>query len=1163
VDFLFTGSKNPLYFTRRFEPHSKAPQPLPEGYIVRRNIMCKELTLLSCLLIVLCASANSAGATLVAHWRLDNDATDSVGGIDGTLMNGPQFTTDAMEGSHALALDGAASQYVDFGNPPGLPAGRSPRSLAAWGRTDTIAGGWRWIAAYGNAATSQAMFIGINGTSLYGGGYGDDVPLTNFWEVGVWHHICLTYDGSVARLYADGVELDSQTKSWNLTLNRAHIGRQVNDAAEFWDGLVDDVRIYDGALSPVEIKKLAGISEATSPDPPDGAIHTETWINLRWVPGGYAVSHDVYLADNFDEVNDGTGEAFRGNQTAPNLLAGFIGFAYPDGLVPGTTYYWRVDEVNDANPDSPWRGPVWSFLIPSREAYNPIPEDGAKFILPDATLSWTAGHEAKLHTIYFGDDYDAVANATNGVQSTDATYSPGELERGKTYYWRVDEFDAFATHKGDVWSFTTLRDIPIGDPDLVAWWKLDEGGGTTVVDWSGHGNHGTLNGDPEWTDGIDAGALDLDGTGDYVNFASTSDLPSGTSARTLCGWGKTNTVASGWQWIAAYGTAGTSQAMFIGLNGTDLYGGGYGDDVPLNGLSGFWEVDVWHHICLTYDGTTAILYADGIQVASEAKTWDLPLSRAHIGRQVNDLAEFWNGLVDDIRIYSRALTPDEINQVMRGDTTRAWDPSPANNAISDVFSAASVSWSVGDSASQHAVYFARDRDAVANAEASDTTGVFRVLQTTTNYTPPEGIEWNGGSYYWRIDEHNTDGTITRGNIWSFSIPDYVTVDDFESYNEIPDGEIGSNLVYLTWIDGYENQSVNGSNMGYLVGASLETGNVHGGNKSVPFQFNNNPAGISEVVRTFASAQDWTAHGIITLSLWFAGNAANVPGQLYVKVNGVQVNYDGDVSNLKRGPWQVWNIDLTKISTNLSRVTSLAVGIQGPGANGTLLLDDIRLYAKPRELVTPVQPGTAGLAAQFNFEGNANDSAGGHHGTVNGGPLYVPGKLGQAIALDGIDDHVVVGSVGISGVQPRTIAGWAKANVIGTPAWVDVFGFTGPSGGNGHFDIELVGDTGTTTLGWYGLHVYGWEQDIMPIDLEWHHLGASYDGTTIKWYGDGLLVGSEDRTLATPDNVHVGKRQDNNNYFPGQVDDFRIYNRVLSDEEMAGLAGITQPYDKPF
>ena len=75
--------------------------------------MCKELTFLTCFLIVLTTFAGAEGATMVAHWRLDNDATDSVGGIDGTLMNGPEFTTDAMIGSHALAIDGAASQYVD------------------------------------------------------------------------------------------------------------------------------------------------------------------------------------------------------------------------------------------------------------------------------------------------------------------------------------------------------------------------------------------------------------------------------------------------------------------------------------------------------------------------------------------------------------------------------------------------------------------------------------------------------------------------------------------------------------------------------------------------------------------------------------------------------------------------------------------------------------------------------------------------------------------------------------------------------------------------------------------------------------------------------------------------------------------------------------------
>ena len=187
--------------------------------------MRNELISLTCFLLALGVSAVAEADTMVAHWRLDNDVVDSVGGIDGTLMNGPQFTTDAMIGSHALALDGAASQYVDFGNPPGLPSGRAPRSMAGWGRTNTVAAGYRWMAAYGTASTSQAMFIGMLGNTLVAGGYGgDDVSEAAFWEADVWRHVCLTYDGSVARLYADGVEVDSQAKNWNLALNRAEPG---------------------------------------------------------------------------------------------------------------------------------------------------------------------------------------------------------------------------------------------------------------------------------------------------------------------------------------------------------------------------------------------------------------------------------------------------------------------------------------------------------------------------------------------------------------------------------------------------------------------------------------------------------------------------------------------------------------------------------------------------------------------------------------------------------------------------------------------------------------------------------------------------------------------------------------------------------------------------
>jgi hypothetical protein len=68
----------------------------------------------------------------------------------------------------------------------------------------------------------------------------------------------------------------------------------------------------------------------------------------------------VYFIDNFDDVNSNAESAFIGNQGETFLVVGFPGFPYPDGLVPGTTYYWRIDEVNDAEPNSPWKGKVWS-----------------------------------------------------------------------------------------------------------------------------------------------------------------------------------------------------------------------------------------------------------------------------------------------------------------------------------------------------------------------------------------------------------------------------------------------------------------------------------------------------------------------------------------------------------------------------------------------------------------------------------------------------------------------------------------------------------------------------------------------------------------------------------------------------------------------------------
>jgi thioredoxin 1 len=136
---------------------------------------------------------------------------------------------------------------------------------------------------------------------------------------------------------------------------------QVIDGPDSW--------IEDRGLTCAEfignwVRNVIGLSKelfATAPIPKDGAHDTDTSVTLSWRPGIFAVSHDIYFGDNFNDVNDGAAGTFQCNQTATSFNVGLPGSPYPNSLVPGTTYYWRVDEVNDTDPNSPWKGNVWCF----------------------------------------------------------------------------------------------------------------------------------------------------------------------------------------------------------------------------------------------------------------------------------------------------------------------------------------------------------------------------------------------------------------------------------------------------------------------------------------------------------------------------------------------------------------------------------------------------------------------------------------------------------------------------------------------------------------------------------------------------------------------------------------------------------------------------------
>jgi hypothetical protein len=266
------------------------------------------------------------------------------------------------------------------------------------------------------------------------------------------------------------------------------------------------------------------VLKAYDPDPADGTQNVTVPL-LKWTAGETAVYHNVYLGTN----------------PTPGLASEKLTDTYywAGALTPGDTYYWRIDEVDvDGNIHT---GDVWSFKYATLTAYSPSPPDGAKYVSIDVDLSWAAGITGITHDVYFGTNQTDVANGTGGTSKGNQlakTYEPGTLQKDTVYYWRIDEVEVDKTtkHEGTVWSFRTAPDITIADPNLLCWWKFDEGAGTTAIDWSGHDHHGTLEGDPQWVDGFAGGALQFGGDGDRVVDNAAAVYLNGLGAVTVCMW---------------------------------------------------------------------------------------------------------------------------------------------------------------------------------------------------------------------------------------------------------------------------------------------------------------------------------------------------------------------------------------------------------------------------------------------------------------------------------------------------------------------------------------------------------------------------------------------------------------------------------------------------
>ncbi|MCK4722806.1 MAG: LamG domain-containing protein, partial [Dehalococcoidia bacterium] len=320
---------------------------------------------------------------------------------------------------------------------------------------------------------------------------------------------------------------------------------------------------------------------------------------------------------------------------------------------------------------------------------------------------------------------------------------------------------------------------------------------------------------------------------------------------------------------------------------------------------------------------------------------------------------------------------------------------------------------------------------------------------------------------------------------------------------------------------------------------------------------------------FAVPQDWTIGAPEALVLWFYGDPNNaVTEQMYVKINGDKVIYEGDADNMIRQRWTQWNIDLASPGVSMSNVTSLSLGFERTGAfggSGIVFIDDIRLYKTPPPELLPVDPGNNGLVAHFKLDEGAGttftDSSGyGHDATIeppNEGLVrwttngYEGAALEFTTAFE--EPYTFVDAPltpGLLNIEQATYAFWMKMPPAHQP-WGIIFDLIGEQ-----TDYSLEpSDAGElyNYVPWFG------NTQVQVNNDQWHHVAVTFsnaeDLTVIYVNGAEIARGSSSGSEAIT-TVRIGGPRANAEVwasFTGILDEIHIFNRALSEGEILYLS----------
>jgi hypothetical protein len=649
---------------------------------------------------------------LVGYWSFEDGklakATDFSGkGNTGTLTNMEEADWVQGKAGKALIFDGV-NEYIAL---PAFQFGNGKFTISTWVKPSNIAQTSLIFGKYTNDANNSIQFLMVNG-DLYGRAHNGSSGWIGRMAPGVlasseWQHISLTYDGgttaSAIAIYKNGVQVDTTNDNsgsftgWNDPNVISQIASQSSGASTF-NGSIDDVRIYNRTLSAAEVASLyAQSSQAVIKNASRGLVAHWTFEegagtttadktgngNTGALTNGPTWSAGKYgKAVSFDGTNDYVGTTLTIGKTftwSAWFKAASFG-SFQNIMDVGNPNYMLV--LTSSNSLGFWSADGMSGGALGTSALSADTWYHVTFVREGDSI--TNGYKAYFNGAYTGaantgtwssTDYFVIGGRTDGQ----GQYFPGVIDDVRVYNRALSAQEVLNLYNSSGEALGILNRVhrDVLTSGLAGYWSFDgsQMSGNTALDSSGSGLSATLTSGPSKTIGVLGQGIRLDGVDDYVTVGDALAL-NGAQPRTLSTWLKFSAdPLTSAQWIIERGNA-TNATYWLWWNGDNSYS--LGDNTLICGqrisngsgeqVANTWtpSPNIWYHVACTYTGTQLIEYINGVQLGSAGSATgsvadETSTARSlQFGRRTSTGGNLLVGYLDDVRIYSRALTASEI-----------------------------------------------------------------------------------------------------------------------------------------------------------------------------------------------------------------------------------------------------------------------------------------------------------------------------------------------------------------------------------------------------------------------------------------------------------------------------------------------------------------------